>query len=125
MLYQGKLVYNRILVFFISLIFGVMGIDRIYLKDYKWGLIKFATLGGLGVWYFLDIYYIGLGHKLGIGDYMWSCEISKKTNCKEENDLIFKSMLFFAIISLIIVIYYYPKQQNVLIRDDPYETINK
>jgi TM2 domain-containing membrane protein YozV len=125
MLYQGKLVYNRILVFFISLIFGVMGIDRIYLKDYKWGLIKFATLGGLGIWYFLDLYYIGLGYKLGIQDYVWSCEINKKTNCKQENDIIFKGMLIFAFISFIIVVYYYPKKQNVLIKNDSHNTIEK
>jgi TM2 domain-containing membrane protein YozV len=37
---------------------GWFGLDRFYIGRYKAGWLKLATLGGLGVWWLLDIILI-------------------------------------------------------------------
>jgi TM2 domain-containing membrane protein YozV len=121
-LHQGKPVYKRLAVFFISLFFGIMGIDRMYLHDYTGGLFKFATLGGLGIWYFLDLFKLGIGEKLGNHRYWWSCELETKYNCQYENDMILKALVIFACVSFIIVyVYGSPTSSDIMTQNDPYE----
>jgi TM2 domain-containing membrane protein YozV len=125
-LYKGLPVYNRLIVFVISLLFGTLGIDRIYLKEYKSGLIKFITLGGLGAWYILDLFHICIGQKLGKGDYIWSCEIpNKKMNCAQETHFIITALKYIVAIMFIYMMFFYTQRDNIIVlqKDDPYEPI--
>lgn len=124
-LYRGKPVYNRMLVFFLSLFLGVMGLDRIYLQDYKGGFLKLFTLGGLGIWYFIDLFHLGLGKKLGHSNYWWSCQLEHVQNCQYENDLIFRVLLSFAGLAIFILYFYAPTPENKLILKDEIVEVNK
>lgn len=120
MFHNGNPVYKRINLFILSLFFGIMGIDRMYVKDYKNGLLKFITLGGLGIWYFLDLFNIGIGNKIGPNSYSYTCEISKKFNCLYETNLILKGLMFFALASVIIIYFYYPRNiHNIVVSNEP------
>lgn len=44
--------------FFLSLFVGCFGIDRFYLGQYIFGLIKFFTLGLFGLWWLIDLLII-------------------------------------------------------------------
>jgi TM2 domain-containing membrane protein YozV len=46
----------------LSLFFGSLGIDRFYLGNTELGIGKLLTLGGFGVWAFLDFLYIVTGN---------------------------------------------------------------
>lgn len=39
----------------LSVLFGLLGVDRFYLNHYKIGLGKLLSLGGLGAWWFIDV----------------------------------------------------------------------
>jgi len=41
-------------VFFLSLIWGFLGVDRFYLGKYGTGLLKLVTIGGFGFWALID-----------------------------------------------------------------------
>jgi len=43
---------------FLSLFFGWTGLDRIYLGRYFTGILKGISLGGLGMWWILDIFLL-------------------------------------------------------------------
>ena len=49
---QGK---PFLVVFFFSFIWGVFGIDRIYLGKIWTGILKFLTFGGYGIWAMIDL----------------------------------------------------------------------
>lgn len=118
-LYKGKPVFSRIKVFIISLTLGILGIDRIYIGDYNKGIIKFITLGGLGIWYFIDLFHIGIGNKISNEEYYWICDVNK--TCQYESDVIFKVAVWFIVISIIVIIYFYPRNINsakILKKDD-------
>lgn len=125
-IYQGKPVFNRLIVFFISLFIGWMGFDRIYLGDYQLGILKFITLGFFGIWYFIDVFRIGLGEKIGNGNYYWLCEIDKKSNCQDESQMIFKCVAYFVLVMIIIYFFYGPKEEGSIylkkdeIKDDKF-----
>jgi TM2 domain-containing membrane protein YozV len=41
-------------VFFLSLMWGFLGVDRMYLGKYVTGFLKLITLGGFGLWALID-----------------------------------------------------------------------
>lgn len=45
---------NRLLALFLGGFLGLLGADRFYLGKWKTGLLKAVTLGGVGIWWFLD-----------------------------------------------------------------------
>jgi TM2 domain-containing membrane protein YozV len=42
----------------LSILVGAYGIDRIYLGDVGLGILKLLTCGGLGIWWFIDLFFI-------------------------------------------------------------------
>lgn len=48
-------------VFFLSLFWGVFGVDRFYLGKYWTGLLKLLTFGGFGLWALVDLTLIMSG----------------------------------------------------------------
>jgi len=45
--------------YLLSLFLGFLGADQFYLGFYSYGIIKLITLGGLGVWWLIDVIRIG------------------------------------------------------------------
>lgn len=45
---------NRMLALILGMCLGIFGVDRFYLGKTKTGILKAITLGGLGVWWFID-----------------------------------------------------------------------
>jgi len=41
--------------FYLSLLFGWLGVDRFYLNSPMLGLLKLFTMGGLGLWWIADL----------------------------------------------------------------------
>ena len=42
----------------LSLLLGVLGVDRFYLGKIVTGILKLLTFGGLGIWYLIDLIFI-------------------------------------------------------------------
>ncbi|PSF12084.1 TM2 domain-containing protein [Marinobacter shengliensis] len=45
---------NRLITMILAMFLGIFGIDRFYLGKWKSGIAKGLTLGGLGIWWFID-----------------------------------------------------------------------
>jgi len=52
---------NLVVALLLSIFFGSLGIDRFYLGKIGTGILKLVTLGGLGIWYLIDIILIATG----------------------------------------------------------------
>lgn len=56
---SGKSV-NWILVLIMSIIFGSLGVDRFIMGKVGTGILKLITLGGLGIWWLIDLILIAV-----------------------------------------------------------------
>lgn len=45
----------------LSVFLGILGADRLYLGQPGLAFIKLGTLGGMGIWWVLDIFVIAIG----------------------------------------------------------------
>lgn len=45
---------NRMFALILSMFLGWLGLDRFYLDKWITGILKTITLGGLGIWWFID-----------------------------------------------------------------------
>ena len=94
-------IVSLILCFFL----GIFGIHNFYAKKIKIGIIQLVTLGGLGVWALIDLFYI-IQQK-------YKDKNGKIIRKKESENKILKLVIVFMIISIIGGIIYFLKQVNV------------
>ena len=52
---------DKLTSFFLCLFFGTLGAHRFYLGRVKSGVLMILTLGGVGIWYLVDLVLIGCG----------------------------------------------------------------
>lgn len=55
----------------LSFVVGLLGIDRFYLGYIGLGVIKLLTLGGIGVWWIIDLALISTGNLNPANGYLW------------------------------------------------------
>jgi TM2 domain-containing membrane protein YozV len=46
---------NYVVALILSILFGWLGVDRFYVNHIGLGILKLITLGGLGIWWLIDI----------------------------------------------------------------------
>jgi TM2 domain-containing membrane protein YozV len=46
---------NLVTYILLSVYLGIFGVDRFYRREVGWGVVKLITIGGLGIWYLVDI----------------------------------------------------------------------
>jgi TM2 domain-containing membrane protein YozV len=45
---------NRLITLVLAMFLGIFGVDRFYLGKWKTGIAKGLTIGGFGIWWFID-----------------------------------------------------------------------
>ena len=83
--------------FFISFMWGIFGIDRMYLGKWGTGILKLVTLGGLGVWALVDTASIMAGT-------MRDKQGREMLQVAEYKGFAFKLTLIFAVVVTVIVV---------------------
>ncbi|CAD7956442.1 unnamed protein product [Amoebophrya sp. A120] len=53
---------SQLTAYFLSVFFGMFGVDRFYINEYLIGIFKLLSFGGLGVWWIHDVVWIGTGN---------------------------------------------------------------
>ncbi len=62
---MAKRKVNWVLALLMSIFFGNLGVDRFIMGYIGTGLLKLFTLGGLGVWWLIDVILIASKYKFG------------------------------------------------------------
>ena len=57
----GTPVKSQTVTFILSLLLGVLGVDRFYMGYTGLGILKLVTIGGCGIWALIDFAMIGMG----------------------------------------------------------------
>jgi len=78
-------------VFFISFVWGVFGVDRMYLGKWGTGFLKLITAGGVGVWLIIDLWLIMNGT-------MRDAQGREMAGFAEYKSLAYKTTLIFALV---------------------------
>lgn len=58
---DGQEKRDPIMLSYLSAFGGVLGLDRFYLNQTGLGVVKALTLGGLGIWWLIDLYLVLVG----------------------------------------------------------------
>jgi TM2 domain-containing membrane protein YozV len=54
---------NWMLCLIMSVVFGSLGVDRFLMGKVGTGILKLITLGGLGIWWLVDVILIATKHE--------------------------------------------------------------
>jgi len=54
---------NWVLVLVLSILLGSLGVDRFVMGKIGIGILKLITLGGLGIWWLIDVILIATKHQ--------------------------------------------------------------
>ena len=54
---------NWVVLLVMSILFGWLGVDRFIMKKIGTGLLKLFTLGGIGIWWLVDIILVSTKYK--------------------------------------------------------------
>ena len=46
---------RQLTILIISFLAGYLGLDRFYRGQIGWGVLKLITVGGVGIWYLVDV----------------------------------------------------------------------
>jgi len=78
---------------------GIFGIDRMYAGQIWWGILKFITLGGLGIWVFIDWLRVVINALMKSKEGLFGI-----TEWYDDVNISFYVMLFILILKLIMII---------------------
>ncbi|MDB5162686.1 MAG: hypothetical protein JWO54_268 [Candidatus Saccharibacteria bacterium] len=83
--------------FFISFMWGVFGVDRMYMGYWGIGIVKLLTLGGFGIWVIVDLILI-------MGGSMRDKQGREMLQVAEYKKFAYRTVLYFAIALGVIVL---------------------